>query len=61
MGELTLVKESFVNTLRSMLHNRIDYQKPAEDRVATTKRPVGSGRESDYEDKRPSKVWEQAN
>jgi putative nucleotidyltransferase with HDIG domain len=61
MGELTLVKESFVNTLRSMLHSRIDYQKPAEDRVATTKRPIGSGRESDYEDKRPSKVWEQAN
>lgn len=59
MGELTLVKESFANTLRSMLHSRIDYQKPAEDRSNLTKRP--GTRESDYEDSRPHKITEQVN
>jgi cyclic-di-AMP phosphodiesterase PgpH len=59
MGELTLVKESFANTLRSMLHSRIDYQKPADDRSNLTKRP--GTRESDYEDSRPSKITEQVN
>ena len=59
MGELTLVKESFANTLRSMLHSRIDYQKPADDRSTTTKR--AANRESDYEDSRPIKVSEQTN
>ncbi len=59
MGELTLVKESFANTLRSMLHSRIDYQKPADDRSSLTKRP--GTRESDYEDSRPSKITEQVN
>lgn len=59
MGELTLVKESFANTLRSMLHSRIDYQKPADDRSNLTKRP--GTRESDYEDSRPSKITERSN
>jgi putative nucleotidyltransferase with HDIG domain len=61
MGELTLVKESFANTLRSMLHSRIDYQKPADERATMTKRPPTSERESDYMDSRPSKVSEQIN
>lgn len=39
LRELALVKDSFAKTLRSMLHSRIDYQKP-EDRASTaTKRP----------------------
>jgi putative nucleotidyltransferase with HDIG domain len=61
MGELTLVKESFANTLRSMLHSRIDYQKPAEDRSSQTKRPASSIRESDFVDGRQSNVTERIN
>lgn len=38
LGELALVKESFAKTLRSMLHSRIDYQKPEE------KSPSGGGK-----------------
>ena len=58
MGELTLIKESFANTLRSMLHSRIDYQKPPEERGSMTKRPSNGQRESDYMDSRPSKSTE---
>lgn len=36
LGELALVKDSFAKTLRSMLHSRIDYQKP--DDKSTAKR-----------------------
>ena len=59
MGELTLVKESFANTLRSMLHSRINYQKPADDRSTLTKRPASSNQEGDYMDSRPSEISEQ--
>ncbi|MFN5870587.1 MAG: HDIG domain-containing metalloprotein, partial [Akkermansiaceae bacterium] len=59
MGELALVKDSFTNTLRSMLHSRIDYQKPAEDRSSLTKR--SRTRESDYEDSRPTRIIEPIN
>jgi putative nucleotidyltransferase with HDIG domain len=59
MGELALVKESFTNTLRSMLHSRIDYQKPAEDRSSLTRR--SRTRESDYEDSRPTRIIEPIN
>lgn len=34
LNELATVKESFSKTLRSMLHSRIDYQKPPEERGA---------------------------
>jgi len=61
MGELTVLKESFSNTLRSMLHSRIDYQKPADDRGTMTKRPTGSTRESDFLDTRPVKITERSN
>ncbi len=33
LGELAEVKASFAKTLRSMLHSRIDYQKPPEDKA----------------------------
>lgn len=58
MGELTLLKESFAKTLRSMLHSRIDYQKPTEERGAMTKHASSGQRESDYMDSRPSKITE---
>lgn len=58
MGELTLIKESFANTLRSMLHSRIHYQKSTDDRGTMTKRPTGGQRESDYMDSRPVKITE---
>jgi membrane-associated HD superfamily phosphohydrolase len=38
MRELARVKESFANTLRCMLHSRIDYPKEDESKSATTKR-----------------------
>ena len=59
MSELTLVKESFANTLRSMLHSRINYQKPVDDRNTPTKRPASSNQEGDYMDSRPSEISEQ--
>ncbi len=61
MSELTLVKESFANTLRSMLHSRIDYQKPVDDRSAPTKRPAKVIRESDYADSPSTKITERVN
>ena len=45
LGELAMVKESFAKTLRSMLHSRIDYQKPSEDKSRPTKRPSSMSRE----------------
>jgi putative nucleotidyltransferase with HDIG domain len=39
LRELAIVKESFSNTLRSMLHSRIDYPKD-DDRSSSTKRPI---------------------
>jgi cyclic-di-AMP phosphodiesterase PgpH len=42
LREIAVVKESFANTLRSMLHNRIDY--PKEDERATRK--PGNGRDT---------------
>lgn len=47
LGELASVKESFAKTLRSMLHSRIDYQKPAEERAGNggTRRGSSHGRE----------------
>ena len=44
LGELAMVKESFSNTLRSMLHSRIVYQKPEE--KSTGKRLSDHSRES---------------
>lgn len=44
LGELADVKESFAKTLRSMLHSRIDYQKPPEDK-ATSKATAREDRE----------------
>jgi len=41
LGELAMVKESFSKTLRSMLHSRIDYQKPPDDRTSRAKSPSG--------------------
>jgi putative nucleotidyltransferase with HDIG domain len=40
LQELALVKESFANTLRSMLHSRIDYPKDEERPSSSTKNPV---------------------
>ena len=45
LGELATVKESFSKTLRSMLHSRIDYQKPPEDK-SLTKHASNAERES---------------
>ena len=42
LQELAIVKESFANTLRSMLHSRIDYPKDDERSSTGTKQP-GSG------------------
>jgi putative nucleotidyltransferase with HDIG domain len=61
MGELALVKESFANTLRSMLHSRIDYQKPTEDRSKVINWPDSSIKESDFVDGRASKMTERVN
>lgn len=47
LGELARVKDSFCKTLRSMLHSRIDYQKPADDKSRTTR----SGKEASREPK----------
>jgi putative nucleotidyltransferase with HDIG domain len=41
LRELTLVKESFAKTLRSMLHSRIDYPKDEERSPAATQRATG--------------------
>ncbi len=38
LQELAIVKESFANTLRSMLHSRIDYPKDDERQVSTARR-----------------------
>lgn len=45
LQELAIVKESFSNTLRSMLHSRIDYPKD-DDRSATATRRLGPDRDS---------------
>ena len=45
LGELAMVKESFAKTLRSMLHSRIDYQKP-EDKTRNGKRGSDLSREA---------------
>lgn len=60
LGELALVKESFAKTLRSMLHSRIDYQKPPEDRSQMSKRPSNISQESEVKDSRPSKLTERS-
>ena len=36
--ELAIVRESFTNTLRSMLHTRVDYPKDDDTRTATPRR-----------------------
>jgi putative nucleotidyltransferase with HDIG domain len=38
LRELAIIKESFSNTLRSMLHSRVDYPKDEEPRTATPRR-----------------------
>ncbi|MEP2775526.1 MAG: HDIG domain-containing metalloprotein [Luteolibacter sp.] len=47
LGELATVKESFSKTLRSMLHSRIDYQKPPEEKSSNggSRRDTTQGRE----------------
>ena len=52
LGELAVVKASFSKTLRSMLHSRIDYQKPPEDKNGNG----GTRRESSHEHDRGSKT-----
>lgn len=61
LGELAQVKESFSKTLRSMLHSRIDYQKPPEDRNSNAKRPSGIGRDTQQADSRLTRVTERSN
>lgn len=48
LGELATVKDSFSKTLRSMLHSRIDYQKPPEEKSggAAARRDTNEGREN---------------
>ncbi len=46
LGEIAQIKESFAKTLRSMLHSRIDYQKPTDDRSRATKRASDLNRET---------------
>lgn len=60
LGELAAVKESFSTTLRSMLHSRIDYQKPPEDRTSGSKRASSFSAEG-LSDGRLSKVSERVN
>lgn len=61
LGELAAVKDSFAKTLRSMLHSRIDYQKPPEDQNGGTKRS-SSLRSADGSDtRRLTKVSERSN
>lgn len=60
LGEIALIKESFAKTLRSMLHSRIDYQKPPEDRGRATKRPSDMNRET-RTDSRMSALTEKSN
>ncbi|MFD2255899.1 HD family phosphohydrolase [Luteolibacter algae] len=60
LGELAQVKESFSKTLRSMLHSRIDYQKPPEDKNGS-KRSSGPNRESRVDGGRLTTVRERSN
>lgn len=52
LRELALVKESFATTLRSMLHSRIDYQKP--DDKSTVKRSTDLSRDPHAQSERIS-------
>jgi membrane-associated HD superfamily phosphohydrolase len=58
LRELALVKESFSKTLRSMLHSRIDYQKP--DDKSTAKRPSDLSRDPHAHSERLSTVGERS-
>ncbi|MFK7851082.1 MAG: HD family phosphohydrolase [Akkermansiaceae bacterium] len=60
LGELAAVKDSFSKTLRSMLHNRIDYQKPKDERNGASKRP-SSLKNGDGSGKRLTRVTERSN
>jgi putative nucleotidyltransferase with HDIG domain len=46
LRELTIIRESFANTLRSMLHSRIDYPKDDEQRSTASLRVVAPERDS---------------
>jgi len=60
LGELALVKESFAKTLRSMLHSRIDYQKPPEEQRKSSRRKSDMGRETQHGDGRQTKLSERS-
>jgi len=61
LRELALVKESFSKTLRSMLHSRIDYQKPDDRTGGATKRPSDLSRGSRADTGRLTGVSERSN
>jgi len=46
LREIAIVKESFTNTLRSMLHSRIDYPKDDERMSGGGKKPSANGRDT---------------
>lgn len=58
LGELAAVKESFAKTLRSMLHSRIDYQKPAEEKSKLGRRTSDEERKTSREDGRQIRLTE---
>jgi len=58
LRELALVKDSFAKTLRSMLHSRIDYQKP--DDKSTAKRPSDLSRDPRSQNGRLTTVAERS-
>ena len=60
LRELALVKDSFAKTLRSMLHSRIDYQKPDDRTQGATKRPSDLNRDQRL-DGRLTPVTERSN
>jgi membrane-associated HD superfamily phosphohydrolase len=46
LRELAIIRESFANTLRSMLHSRIDYPKDDEQRSSVSMRRAAPERDS---------------
>ncbi|MDP4623627.1 MAG: HDIG domain-containing protein [Akkermansiaceae bacterium] len=63
LGELAMVKDSFSKTLRSMLHSRIDYQKPPEEKASNggTRRDSTQGREPEAKTGRLTTAEERSN
>ena len=61
LGELAVVKASFSKTLRSMLHSRIDYQKPPEEKNGGTRRDTPLGRDQGSKTGRLTQPMERPN